>query len=159
MRTGRVHKQIRKMTKMLNYILLKTGLKDIYFYLYIWMFIRKNKDAEMWRTFNLRHDWIGRIYTVQSYNPEDASLPNEVQYAIVTDKLRPLIDWLQENNLGEIVMPDIKKIPNTYSYLVKFSPLFYEISISWLLIRVTILYLLYTVYPYIKNFIENATAR
>lgn len=141
---------------MINYILLKTGIKDLYFYYYIWRFIRKNRDGDMWKRFNLRHDWIGRIYTVQSYTYEDASLPEEVKYAIVMDKLRPLIDWLQSNNLGEILMPDVKGIPDTYSYLVKFSPLFYEVSFSWVFFRGLFLYGLYLAYPYIKNLIEYA---
>lgn len=140
---------------MINYILLKTGIKDLYFYWYIWRFIRKNRKSEKWRQFNLRHDWIGRMYTVQSYTYEDSSLPEDVRYALVMDKMRPLIDWLQANNLGEIVMPDIKKIPDTYSYLVKFSPLFYEISFSWLFFRVLLGYIIYLIYPYAKNLIEH----
>lgn len=142
---------------MINYILLKTGLKDVYFYLYIWAFIRKNRDSPEWKQFNLRNDWIGRIYTVQSYTYEDASLPEDVKYAMVMDKIRPLIDWLQTNNLGEIIMPDIKRIPDSYSYLIKFSPLFYEISISWLFFRGLAAYVIYLLYPYIKNLIEYAT--
>lgn len=140
---------------MINYILLKTGIKDLYFYWYIWRFIRKNRKSEKWRQFNLRHDWIGRMYTVQSYTYEDSSLPEDVRYALVMDKMRPLIDWLQASNLGEIVMPDIKKIPDTYSYLVKFSPLFYEISFSWLFFRALLGYIIYLIYPYAKNLIEH----
>jgi hypothetical protein len=142
---------------MINYILLKTGLKDIYFYLYIWVFIRKNRDSTEWNQFNLRNDWIGRIYTVQSYTYEDASLPEDVKYAIVMDKIRPLIDWLNTNNLGELLMPEVKKIPDSYSYLIKFSPLFYEIGISWLFFRGLAAYAIYLLYPYIKNLIEYAT--
>ena len=128
---------------MINYILLKTGIKDLYFYWYIWRFIRKSQDTDMWKRFNLRYDWVGRIYTVQSYTYEDASLPEDVKFSIVTEKMKPLIDWMQSNNLGEILMPDIKKIPDTYSYLVKFSPLFYEISLSWFFIRALFIYLVY----------------
>ena len=144
---------------MLNYILLTTGIKDLYFYFYIWKFIRKNRDSEQWKSFKLRHDWIGRMYTVQSYSYEDAPLPDDVTYALVMDKIRPLIDWLQKNNLGEIVMPDVKKIPDTYSYLIKFSPLFYEISLSWLFFRAIIIYVMYLVYPYAKNLIEHVLSR
>jgi hypothetical protein len=144
---------------MINMILLKTGLKDLYFYFYIWRFIRKNQKSEEWRRFNLRHDWIGRIYTVQSYSYEDSSLPEEVKYSLVMDKIRPLIDWLQNNNLGEIMMPDVKKIPDTFSYLIKFSPLFYEVSFSWLFFRAILVYIIYLIYPYAKNLIEYATTR
>ena len=140
---------------MINYFLLKTGLKDLYFYLYIWRFIRKNRDSTEWQQFNLRNDWIGRIYTVQSYTFEDASLPEEVIYSMTMEKIRPLIDWLQKNNLGEIMSANVKKIPDSYSYLIKFSPLFYEISFSWLFFRVIILYGLYLIYPYVKNLLEN----
>ena len=140
---------------MINYILLKTGIKDLYFYWYIWRFIRKSQDTDMWKSFNLRYDWVGRIYTVQSYTYEDASLPEDVKFSIVTEKMKPLIDWMQSNNLGEILMPDIKKIPDTYSYLVKFSPLFYEISLSWFFIRALFIYLVYLAYPYAKNLLEH----
>lgn len=144
---------------MLNTILLKTGLKDLYFYYYIWKFIRKNRDSDQWKKFNLRHDWVGRIYTVQSYSYTDASLPEEARYALALDKIRPLVNWLQENNLGEILMPNIRKIDGTYSYLVKFAPLFYEVSVSWVVFRAIFIYVLYQIYPYIKNLIEYATAK
>lgn len=139
---------------MINYILFKTGIKDLYFYLYIWMFILRNKKSMEWEQFNLRHDWIGRIYTVVSYKEEDELLPENVKYAITMDKIRPLIDWLQKNNLGEIIMPDIKKVQGSYSYLVKFSPLFYEISFSWLFFRVLIVLGIYYAYPYVKNLVD-----
>ncbi len=139
---------------MINYILLKTGLKDLYFYYYIWRFISKNKESEMWKKFNLRHDWVGRIYTVQSTKEENTNLPDDISYAMMIDSLKPLISWLEENRMGEIIMPDIKKIPNSYSYLVKFSPLFYQISFSWFFFRAFIITSLYLAYPYIKNLIE-----
>lgn len=140
---------------MLNYILLKTGIKDIYFYFYIWRFIRKNRDSFQWKQFNLRHDWVGRIYTVESYTYEDASLPEDVRYATTMEKIRPLIDWLQSNNLGEILMPKISMIEGSYSYLIKFSPLFYEISLSWFIFRAFFVYLMYLIYPYAKNLLQN----
>lgn len=140
---------------MINKILLKTGIKDLYFYFYIWRFINKNKKTTQWKDFNLRHDWIGRLYTVQSHGYEDAELPEEARYALVVDKIKPLVDWLQKNNLGEILMPDVKKIDGTYSYLIKFSPLFYEVSFSWLFFRAILVYLAYLIYPYVKNLIEN----
>lgn len=155
MKNGKIRNKTRRIGKMINYILLKTGIKDVYFYWYIWRFIRKNRGTEMWERFNLRNDWIGRIYTVQSYSYEDASLPEEVKFSLVTEKMRPLVDWMQSNNLGEIIMPDIKKIPDTYSYLVKFSPLFHEISFSWFFIRALFIYMIYLSYPYAKNLLEH----
>lgn len=139
---------------MINNILLKTGIKDIYFYFYIWRFINKNKRSEQWRAYNLRHDWIGRIYTVQSHDYENEPLPEDAKYALVVEKIRPLIDWLQTNNLGEILMPNVKKIEGTYSYLIKFSPLFYEISFSWVFFRAFLIYLGWYIYPYVKNLAE-----
>lgn len=157
MKIGKIRRGIRKVNKMINYILLKTGIKDLYFYFYIWRFIMKNKKSQMWQDYNLRHDWIGRIYTVQSHSYEDALLPEEVKYTLVTEKIRPLVDWLQKNNLGEILMPDVKKIQDTYSYLIKFSPLFYEISVWWIISRSAIVYAAYYFYPYVKNLIDYAT--
>lgn len=139
---------------MVNYILLKTGIKDLYFYYYIWRFIRKNRDGDTWKSFNLRHDWIGRIYTVYTTKNEDTSLPDDINFAMMVDQMQPLISWLEKNNMGEIMMPDIKRIPDSYSYLVKFSPLFYEISLSWLFTRSILIGALYFIYPYIKNLIQ-----
>ncbi len=155
MKNGKIRERIRRIKKMINYILLKTGLKDAYFYYYIWRFIRKNRNSIEWNEFNLRHDWVGRMYTVQSYTYEDTSLPEDIRYTMVMEKLRPLIDWLQANNLGEILMPNVKKIEGTYSYLIKFSPLFYEVSLSWLVIRAIFVYVAYLIYPYAKNLIEH----
>lgn len=154
MKNGRIRRTIRRIKKMINYILLKTGLKDAYFYFYIWRFIRKNRNSLEWKQFNLRHDWVGRIYTVQSYTYEDASLPEDVIYTMTMEKVRPLVEWLQSNNLGEILLPNIKKIGGSYSYLIKFSPLFYEISFSWVIFRAILIYLFYLIYPYAKNLLE-----
>jgi len=124
MKNGRIRKKIARVTRMINKILLKTGIKDLYFYYYIWRFINKNKRSEQWKAYNLRHDWVGRIYTVQSHEYEDALLPEDAKYALVLEKIRHLVDWLQTKNLGEILMPNVKKIEGTYSYLIKFSPNF-----------------------------------
>lgn len=139
---------------MINYILLKTGIKDLYFYYYIWRFIRKNRDTEEWKRFRLRHDWVGRIYTVQSVKNEDILLPEEVRSSMIIEEIKPLIAWLEKNNMGEILMPDIRNIPDSYSYLIKFSPLFYEIGIGWFFSRALLVTALYYIYPYIKNLIE-----
>lgn len=154
MKNGRIRRKIRRVTKMINYILLKTGIKDLYFYFYIWRFILRNRQGLEWNQFKLRHDWIGRIYTVVSYSPEDESLPEDVKYAMTMQKMKSLIDWLQSNNLGEIIMPNVRKIEGSYSYLVKFAPLFYEISLPWFFLRAAIITSAYYIYPYIKNLIE-----
>jgi len=155
MMIGRIYNKIKRIPKMINYLLLKSGLKDVYFYFYIWKFIKKNRNSLQWKQFNLRHDWIGRIYTVESHSYEDSSLPEDILYSMTMEKIRPLIDWLQQNNLGEIMSANVKKIPDTYSYLIKFSPLFYEISIPWFLGRATLAYIIYWIFPYVKNLLQH----
>lgn len=135
MMNGKTHDSIRRARRTMNFLLLKTGLKDLYFYFFIWMFIRKNRDGEKWNEFNLRHDWIGRIYTVRNISYENESLPADVQKSLILENIRPLVDWLVNNNLSEIIMPSVDQIEGTKSYLIKFSPLFYEISFWWVVRR------------------------
>lgn len=149
--SGRIREVTRKSKRAMNYLLLKLGIKDAYFYLYIWSFILRNKDSEEWKEFSLRHDWIGRIYTVRSYRSEDPNLPEEARYAYVLEQIRPLVDYLTSKNLSEIVMPEIEKIEGTSSYLIKFSPLFYEIGFWWAIKVAAVVFVSYKIFPAVKN--------
>ena len=144
---------------MINIFLLKTGLKDIYFYVYIWLFIRKNRGNEKWLEFNLRHDWVGRMYTVRSVPFEEQSLPNDVQKTLVLDRIKPMINWLVDNNLSEIIMPTVERIEETDSYLIKFSPLMYEIGFWWFVRRVIFACFIIWSFPYVKYFFSTYVSK
>lgn len=158
---GNIHNMIVKIKSRMNYLLLKLGLKDIYFYFYIWAFIIRNKETEEWNSYSLRHDWIGRMYTVRSVKSEDKALPDDLKRLQVTESIRTLVDYLTQNNLSEILMPSFSKIEGTDSYLIKFVPLFYEIGFWWL-VRVALgIYGIYLSYPFVSSlvlkYLENVS--
>lgn len=158
---GKLRNIFMKLRRQMNYLLLKLGLKDIYFYFYIWSFIIRNKDTEEWQNHSLRHDWIGRLYTVRSVNSEDVTLPEDLKRLQVTESIRSLVDYLTQKNLSEILMPSFDKIDGTDSYLIKFVPLFYEISFWWAVRLGVCLYVVYMIYPFLATialkYLENVS--
>jgi len=51
------------------------------------------------------------------------------------EMMRPINDYLTTLGLQEIIFPSIEKIPDSRSYLIVYSPLFKELTLSWFLWR------------------------
>ena len=120
----------------------KTVINDIRNYFFIKNLIKKNKGTVEWEQYKLRVDWLGRIYTVVNLPPEviySPDSPEEIRPAFVLEESRPLNEYLTRLNLQEIIMPSISPIPNSFSYLLVYSPYFQRLSTRWVVYRTILL--------------------
>jgi hypothetical protein len=105
--------------------LQKTALatREISNWFYIRKIVRKSKNDEVWKNYNLRTGYIGQIYTVVNLRDEDMGEEEMVQRMRVVEKIEPVGKYLDSLGLSEIIYPEIVDIPNTRSWLVIFWPL------------------------------------
>lgn len=130
----------------------KRVINDIRNYFFIRKTIKKNMNSMEWQKFNLRVDWIGRIYTVVNLPPEviySPDSPEEIRPAYVLEESRPLNEYLTRLNLQEVIVPSISPVENSISYLIVYSPYFQRLSLKWIIYRIIfILILLWTQYKF-----------
>jgi len=106
-----------------------------WFYLKKMIRLESSKKDSKWKEFNLRSNWFGRIYTIISLREEDMGEQEEVRNWKAMEKMRPINEYLSGLDLQEVIFPSIEKIPNSRSYLVVYTPLFKELTISWIFWR------------------------
>ncbi len=134
-------------------------IKDIQNYFFLRKTIKRLKQTEEWNKFELRVDWINRIYTVLNVKKEDKNhsatqIENDtVARALFIETLQPITDYLMQQNLGEILKPQFRMIENNdvqQIYLVYFRPLFLYLDFGWIFTRASFLVLLYLAYKNIN---------
>ncbi len=92
--------------------------------------IRKHCNTADWQRFNLRSDWIGRIYTV--LNPElpgDAGDPMEVLKFKYTERLQPINLYMQQIGLSLAITAAYEEVPESNSFLVVYVPIFNVLTV------------------------------
>lgn len=127
-------------------------LKDIINYFTILRFIRKNKDTKDWKFFKFRSDWIGRIYTVINLTKDEFNEPEDVRQIRLIEHLAPMTEYFANHNMSEILRLKLKQIPNTYSYLVLFLPMFYYLNFKYIFIRISVIAIIIYLYFFLKKF-------
>jgi hypothetical protein len=120
------------MIGLLNFKKTKGVYREIVNFFYILSVIEKNKKTDNWKKFNLRSDWIGRIYTIISLTEEDMGDEEEMKRLKVLDRMRPVNEYLESNALSELVIPNISQVPNSRSYLIVYTPYFSQLSYIWM---------------------------
>jgi len=106
--------------------------REIGYYRYIIKTIKEQENTHEWKTFNLRHDWIYRIYTVVSIDSEIASQLSSLEVTgAVLEKMQPINNYLSSNKIDfkEIITPSTERIQGTNSWLVVYSPLFKSLTL------------------------------
>lgn len=142
---------------------LKKIIIDIKNYFFIRKIIKRNYNSVEWQKYKLRFDWIGRIYTVINLPPEvlhSPDTPQDIRYAYILEEMRPINEYLTKLNLHEIIIPKIKPIKNSISYLIIYKPYFQKLSWKWiisqLLLIIVLLWLNYKfdIFSYIMKLYE-----
>jgi hypothetical protein len=105
---------------------------------------RNSDPTSQWNIFKLRTNWYGRIYTVISLREEEMGEEEMVRNWIAIERMKPINDYLMGLGIHELIFPSIEKIPDTRSYLVVYSPLFKEATLSWFIWRFLFLILFVT---------------
>ncbi len=101
----------------------REGWREISNLFFIRKVIRKNKESEEWKKYELRLGYLNQIYTVISLRKEDMGEEEMVQRMKVMEKIEPMNNYLSGLNLAEVIYPDIIKLPDTQSWLIVYWPL------------------------------------
>jgi hypothetical protein len=97
-------------------------MRSFYYDIKAFLILRKevlrNRNSPDWNRFNLRYDWLYRIYTVINPSEADKGDDDAMLNMKAVDKLAPINKYISSLGLAEIVALSMEKIPETDSYLV-----------------------------------------
>lgn len=139
---------------MLRFRKLRNFFSDIRNYIYIGRVIRKNKGTADWDRFNLRVDYVNRIYTVFNPSPEDKGDTPDVLEIKMGEKMIPCHKYINDIGLGEVIGVSGEKVPDTDSYLIVYYPMFKYITTWRLFINTVIIILLAVFHSHIWKAIQ-----
>lgn len=108
---------------------LRNFLQDVKNYAILRFAIRKYRGTADWERFNLRVDWVGRIYTVFNPNPADAGDDKQMLDIKLGERMIPCHKFIDTMGLSEVVAVSGEKIPDSDSYLIVYYPIFKYLSI------------------------------
>jgi len=115
---------------MFRFRKLRDFFSDVRNYIYLWSVIRKNNGTADWQRFNLKIDWVGRIYTVFNPMPADKGDDAETLKIKLGERMIPCHKYIDTIGLSEVVGVSGEQIPDSNSYLVVYYPMFKYIT-SW----------------------------
>lgn len=102
------------------------------------------RNQETLSEFDLRVDWIGRIYTVINLPEEVASQPYS-QQPYVLGQLRKYDEVLLRLQLSDILFPEFEKIPNEDAYILILTPEIEYLSVFRFLLNLALWIVILTV--------------
>ena len=120
------------MIGLLNFKKTSQIYREIKNFFFILSVIDRNKNTKEWKSFGLRSDWIGRIYTVINLRDEDLGEEDQMKRLKVTDRATPIFEYLSSLQLSEIVIPNISPVEDSRSYLLMFVPYCSQLSYIWM---------------------------
>jgi hypothetical protein len=96
-----------------------------------WIFRRTAKEYrdQLNKDFQLRVDWLGRIYGIVNLPEEVQGASGEIQQAYVLNKISTYGNFMLQIGLADMVYPQIQKVPQSASYLVILWPVFDELAL------------------------------
>jgi len=106
-----------------------------------WVFVKRTinkhfKTAD-WEKFNLRADWVGRIYTViNPQSPGDDGDDMDVLRIKYTERLKPMNIYLDSIGLSESVTMAYEQVPESKSFVFVYTPIFNVIT-TWRVIWIS----------------------
>lgn len=113
------------------------AMREIINFFYIKRVAKKQKNTPEWQSFNLRIDWVGRIYTIINIRKEDVGDEEMVKRSRLFEMMTPINKYFKTLDFQEIVFPAIEK-KSDRSYLIVYSPLFEKFTILYF-IRIMII--------------------
>lgn len=106
--------------------------------------IRKHKRTADWDNYNLRADWIGRIYTVLNpISPGDDGDTEDVLRIKYAERMKPINLYLDGLGLSESIYPAYENPKeNPKALLIVYSPIFNVIT-TWKIINITVFLIIF----------------
>ena len=99
---------------------------------------KKSEESNFWNRFNLRVDWVGRVYTVVNLPPQviqSPDLPKEARPSFVMNEIKPINEYFKSLNLEELMTLSMEAVKGTNdeSYLIVYQYVFRNLTILWIL--------------------------
>lgn len=142
--------------KLFRFRKLRNFLNDIRTFLYIRGVVRQNRGTADWERFNLRHDYIYRIYTVFNPDPQDKGDDPKMLEIKMGEKMIPCHKYIDSIGLSEYIGVSGEKIPDSDSYLVVYYQLFDYITPWRIFINTVYITLILIFHSPIWNFLTKA---
>lgn len=124
---------------------MKYWIRDIYnliyYYIFLILSLFNSRSRKIFKKNKIYIDWRGRFYFAIYF--DDLSFinnPDIVKKKIIDDK-KPFFDFLSSKKIDEILIPDIKYINNTNTFLIrlKIIKLFqYHLLVNFILLLLSI---------------------
>ena len=100
----------------------------------------KQNPQSKFRKYSLDYDWFRNIFVIVTLPGEDSVLPENIQRIRVTESLRPVIQYLDEDlQFGEYIVPDFNRVYRdgepTLSFMIIFRFMFRKLTFWWLISR------------------------
>jgi hypothetical protein len=108
---------------------------DIKGYFIVRSILRSQKNTVDFNKYDLRIDWVNRVYTVINPSEEDKGDSDEVLKIKAQDKMLPIHRYMDKIGLSEFVSVSAEQVPGTNSYLVVYYPIF-RVLTMWKLILI-----------------------
>ena len=106
---------------------------DIKGYFIVRSILRSQKNTVDFNKYDLRIDWVNRVYTVINPSEEDKGDSDEVLKIKSQDKMLPIHRYMDKIGLSEFVSVSAEQVPGTNAYLVVYYPIF-RVLTTWKLI-------------------------
>ncbi len=111
---------------------------DIKGYLILRKEVKKHCEQPDWKRFNLRHDWLYRIYTVINPSEKDAGDDDAMTHMKAMEKVETINKYIATMNIAEFVSLSMEKVPDSKSYLVVYYQI-YRWFTPWKLVSRSVL--------------------
>jgi hypothetical protein len=118
--------------------------RDIANFLTVRKAIKKAEKTGQWRKFNLRRDWVYRVYTVLNPTKYERGDDKMVLKQKMLEKTYPINDYINTLGLSDIVAASWEEIPETDSYLLVYYPIFNYLT-TWRVLVFSTLFLIGTI--------------
>jgi hypothetical protein len=126
-------------------------VRDIGNYIYLISKVRKMRKSREWAKLRLQNGWFYQIGTVINMRKEDFGEPEDVLMNRVLYLAQPIFAYIQNNNLGQVVKPKLKRFGNNYAYIITFWPLFLNLTFTYIVSRTLFIYLFIKLLNYLQE--------
>jgi hypothetical protein len=110
---------------------------DIKAFLILRSEVKKHRVQPDWARFNLRHDWLYRIYTVVNPGIKDVGDDETMLRMKAMEKVEAINKYMASMGLAEIVSLSMEKVPDSDSYLVVYYQIYNWIT-PWRILSRTV---------------------
>jgi len=120
-----------------NIFRYKVAKRDLHNKTFIKDQIKEHQDKHMFRRYDVFVNRWNHLCMIISLTPDEREISNgnlSLEDAIFYDKLNVMNSYITNRMLlGDLMIPYIKKIENSYSYKVVYKPVYEVYSVWWII--------------------------